>query len=92
MIALSVMVEIGAESRFFLQALTCKEAVGLDAPYKIKPVAKALCFTERFVRDASRELVRVGLLSESKQVGEVGRPGVGYAASQYLLNVLKCCR
>lgn len=89
MIALSVLVDIGAESRFFLQALTCKEEKGLGTTFKIKPVAKVLCLTERFVRDASRELVKTGLLSESKQEGGAGRPGVGYEASQYLLRVLK---
>jgi hypothetical protein len=89
MIALSVLMDIGAESRFFLQVLTCKASGSLDAPYKIKPVAKALCLTERFVRDASRELVKAGLLRECKQEGGIGRPGVGYLASEYLLNVLR---
>lgn len=89
MIALSVLIDIGAESRFFLQVLTCKALGSLDAPYKIKPVAKVLCLTERFVRDASRELVKAGLLRESKQEGGAGRPGIEYLASEYLLNVLR---
>lgn len=87
MIALS-SIDVGAESRFFLQAFLCLNDASLDAPYKIKPVAKQLCLTERFVRDASQELVRAGLLRGCKQDGRVGRPGVGYVASEYLLRGL----
>lgn len=81
-------IDLEAESRFFLQAFLCMNDLSLEAPYKIKSVAKQLCLTERFVRDASRELVRARLLRESKQEGGVGRPGVGYVASERLLRVL----
>ncbi|HGN2926894.1 TPA: hypothetical protein ACKR65_001752, partial [Pseudomonas aeruginosa] len=63
MIALSD-IEADAEARFFLQAFVCRNDVSLDVPYKIKPVAKQLCLTERFVWDASQELVRAGLLKK----------------------------
>ena len=81
-------IDVEAESRFFLQAFLCMNDLSLEAPYKIKSVAKQLCLTERFVRDASQELVRARLLRESKQEGGVGRPGVGYVASERLLRVL----
>ncbi|EMP9667146.1 hypothetical protein ROB60_006761, partial [Pseudomonas aeruginosa] len=81
-------IDLEAESRFFLQAFLCMNDLSLEAPYKIKSVAKQLCLTERFVRDASQELVRARLLRESKQEGGVGRPGVGYVASERLLRVL----
>jgi hypothetical protein len=87
MIALSD-IEADAEARFFLQAFVCRNDVSLDVPYKIKPVAKQLCLTERFVWDASQELVRAGLLKKCKQDGRVGRPDVSYVASENLLRVL----
>ncbi len=66
-------IDVEAESRFFLQAFLCMNYLSLEAPYKIKSVAKQLCLTERFVRDASQELVRARLLREIKQEGGVGR-------------------
>lgn len=54
--------EVGAESRFFLQALICREQALLTASFKVKPVARLLCLTDRLVRDAVRELAEAGLL------------------------------
>ncbi|HHM4644335.1 TPA: hypothetical protein ACRL96_003354, partial [Pseudomonas aeruginosa] len=88
MIALSSLIDVNAESRFFLQALMLRKPDWLGAPYEIKSVAKELCLTERFARDASRELIRAGLLIENKQHGGLGRPGVGYVASEYVRRVL----
>lgn len=80
--------EIGAESRFFLQALICREQVLLAAPFKIKSIARLLCLTERLVREASRELADAGLLVIKKQADKVGRPGQEYEASRYLLDLM----
>lgn len=80
--------EVGAESRFFLQALICRELALLTASFKVKPVARLLCLTDRLVRDAARELAEAGLLVAKKQADKVGRPGQEYEASQYLLDLL----
>lgn len=80
--------EVGAESRFFLQALICREQALLTASFKVKPVARLLCLTDRLVRDAVRELAEAGLLVAKKQADKVGRPGQEYEASQYLLDLL----
>lgn len=88
LIVLSETLDVEAESRFFLQALICRGQAGLGASFKVKPVAKLLCLTERLVRDATRELVEAGLLVAHKQVDKVGRPGQEYEVSQYLLDLL----
>lgn len=88
MIALSTLVDVNAESRFLLQALMFRKPDWLEASYDIKSLAKELCLTERFVRDSSRVLAKAGLLRENKQHGGIGRPGVGYVASDYMLRVL----
>jgi hypothetical protein len=80
--------EVSAESRFFLQALICREQALLAASLKVKPVARLLCLTDRLVRDAARELAEAGLLVVKKQADKVGRPGQEYEASQYLLDLL----
>ncbi|PMY73348.1 MULTISPECIES: hypothetical protein [unclassified Pseudomonas] len=80
--------DIGAESRFFLQALICREQVLLVAPFKIKSIARLMCLTERLVREASRELADAGLLVIKKQADKVGRPGQEYEASRYLLGLM----
>lgn len=87
-IALSERLELGAESRFFLQALACRGQAVLGASFKVKPIAKLLRLTERLGRDATRELVEAGLLVTQKQADKVGRPGQEYLAAQYLLDLL----
>lgn len=87
-LALSEDLEISSESRFFLQALICREQALLTTSVKVKSVAKLLRLTDRLVRDAVRELVEAGLLVNKKQAGKVGRPGQEYEASQYLLDLL----
>lgn len=87
-VVFSESLEVGAESRFFLQALVCRRPAVLVTPFKIKPVARLLCLTERLVREASRELAEAGLLVTQKQADKVGRPGQEYEASQYLLDLL----
>lgn len=79
--------KVGAEARYLLQALIFQEKKALSSPYKIKPVAKVLCLTERLVRQASLELVGAGLLAAKKLVDKVGRPGQEYEASAYLLDL-----
>ncbi|MFI8429959.1 hypothetical protein ACIGEI_19775 [Pseudomonas sp. NPDC078863] len=88
LIVLSETLDVESESRFFLQALICRKQAILGASFKVKSVAKVLCLTERLVRDATRELVEVGLLVTQKQVDKVGRPGQEYEVSQYLLDLL----
>ncbi|WP_319059190.1 hypothetical protein [Pseudomonas aeruginosa] len=88
LIVLSETLDVEAESRFFLQALICRGQASLGASFKVKPVAKLLCLTERLVRDATRELVEAGLLVTHKQVDKFGRPGQEYEVSQYLLDLL----
>lgn len=80
--------DLGAESKFFLQALVSRGCFVPATPFKIKPVAKLLCLTERLVRDAVRELVEAGLLVAHKQAEKVGRPGQEYQASQHLLDLI----
>lgn len=88
LLALSEDLEISSDSRFFLQALICREQVLLTTSIKVKPVAKLLCLTDRLVGDATRELAEAGLLVNKKQACKVGRPGQEYEASQYLLDLL----
>lgn len=88
LIVFSEALDVEAESRYFLQALICRERAVFGASFKVKPVAKLLCLTERLVRDAARELVEAGLLVTQKQIDKVGRPGQEYEASQYLLDLL----
>lgn len=88
LIAISENLKVGSDSRFFLQALVCLEQAAPVAPFKIKPVAKLLCLTERLVRGAARELCEAGLLVSQKQADKVGRPGEEFVASQYLLDLL----
>lgn len=84
----SEKININVESKFLLQALLCEEMAILGIPYKTKQAAKLLSLTERFVRFASIELVDAGLLVASKLTDRVGRPGLEYVASQYLLDLL----
>jgi len=88
LLALSEELGISSDSRFFLQALICREQALLTTSIKVKPIAKLLCLTDRLVRDATRELAEAGLLVSKKQAGKVGRPGQEYEASQYLLDLL----
>ncbi|HCT4817284.1 hypothetical protein ACM7OY_00835 [Pseudomonas aeruginosa] len=60
----------------------------MTASFKVKPVARLLCLTDRLVRDSVRELAEAGLLVAKKQADKVGRPGQEYEASQYLLDLL----
>jgi hypothetical protein len=80
--------DLGVEARFFLQAMASRGGIAPATPFKIKPVAKLLCLTERLVRDAVHELVEAELLVAQKQADKVGRPGQEYQASQYLLDLL----
>lgn len=77
-IALSEFLDIGPESRYFLQVLLSQKQDVLAVPYKIKPLAKRLCLTERLVREASLELVEARLLEGKKSADKVGRPGQSF--------------
>lgn len=89
LMALSERLKLSAESRFFIQALMCQRGELLTRPFRVKPVAKLLCLTERLVREAACELAKAGLLVAQKRGGGVGRPSHEYDASKDLHDLLK---
>ncbi len=80
--------KIGADARFLLQALVCRESTFLSTSFKVKTVAKQLCLTERLVREAAQELADVGLLVSRRRADQVGRPVQEYESSQLLCDLV----